>query len=114
MKAIAYCRASTTRQEKSIPEQRAGIQRYADGHGITIVEWFVDDGVSGSIFEQRPGFQAMLAACRRLSGDVATVLLWDKSRFGRPGDDARESGIYEREIHQTGKSITYVASNRES
>jgi len=112
-RAIAYCRCSTRAQEKSIPEQRAEILRYAEREGYEVVEWFEDAGVSGSVFKERVGFNRMVDACRRRSSRLDAVLVWDKSRFGRP-ENPKEAAHYEYMIEQAGKRIVYVQSGRTS
>ena len=54
-RVIAYCRVSTDNQkeEKTIQLQVESLKKYAEGHGLTIVEWFEDDGISGGL-EDRP------------------------------------------------------------
>ena len=40
--SAAYLRRSTDRQEQSIADQRAAIERYAQDHGFTIVREYVE------------------------------------------------------------------------
>ena len=44
MKAVAYYRISTNKQDESIPRQ---VRRYADQKGYVIVREYVDEGISG-------------------------------------------------------------------
>ncbi len=46
--AVAYLRRSTDRQEQSLDDQRRAIEIYAKREGFEIVDWFVDDAISGT------------------------------------------------------------------
>ena len=43
--AVAYLRRSTSRQEKSLVDQRTEIEQYAAANGYHILRWFQDDGI---------------------------------------------------------------------
>ncbi len=60
--AVGYLRRSTDRQEQSIPDQRAAIERYADEHGFRILQYYTDDAISGTSAVGRP--------CRSGIGDA--------------------------------------------
>ena len=51
--AVAYLRRSTSRQEKSLTDQRTEIERYALQQGYRILRWYEDDGISGDATECR-------------------------------------------------------------
>jgi len=61
----------------SILNQRAIVNKYAQDHSFTNLVEFVDDGWSGVDFDNRPGFQQMLALVE--SGQVGTVIVKDLS-----------------------------------
>lgn len=68
-RAVAYCRVSTPGQtgegKYGIAEQRSAIEEYCKENGIEIVEWYIDEGVSGKTkASERP------AMMRLLSGEV--------------------------------------------
>lgn len=67
--AVAYLRVSTDEQALSgagLAAQRAAITAKAAALGLTITEWFADEGVSGTIApDKRPGLSAALAVLRR-------------------------------------------------
>lgn len=90
--AGVYCRLSVddpdTDESESIQTQKAMLTDYCHQHGFHIVDYFVDDGVSGTSFD-RPDFRRMLDAIE--SGTINTVICKDLSRFGR---NYYESGMY--------------------
>ena len=79
-----YCRLSVedenVSESESIQTQKAILTEYCDKHGFHIVDYYVDDGRTGTNF-QRPEFQRMLEDIE--AGKVNTVLCKDLSRFGR-------------------------------
>jgi site-specific DNA recombinase len=81
MKAASYARFSTAGQSgASIEDQHRVCARLAERHGLTVVERFSDAAISGGTAE-RPGYQALLAAARRLEFDV--IVAEDTSRLWR-------------------------------
>jgi DNA invertase Pin-like site-specific DNA recombinase len=60
--ASAYLRCSDPRQDKSIEQQRAEIERRAaiDGYVIPPGNWFIDEGISGRSIKRRKSYQAMI------------------------------------------------------
>lgn len=59
-----YIRVSTQEQKLhglSLDAQREALIRYAESHGLKIVEWYEDEGVSGrKLIRRRPALQRML------------------------------------------------------
>ena len=81
--AVGYCRCSTDEQSAtSIPQQQEEIERWASANDYKIVEWFFDEGRSGTNFLGRPSFAELV---RRVEGDpdFHYVLAYDESRWGR-------------------------------
>lgn len=71
-RAIAYLRVSTDEQRLGPQAQRADIERWAAQERVAVLQWFVDEGVSGgNELEQRPG---LLAAIKALQPERAGVL----------------------------------------
>jgi DNA invertase Pin-like site-specific DNA recombinase len=62
--------------------QRDAIEAYAKAHGLEVVGWYYDEGVSGTVpIEQRPQFVAMLDYM--YGNGARTILLADPSRLAR-------------------------------
>lgn len=63
-RVAAYIRVSTQEQKLhgiSLDAQRDTLTRYAKDHGLFIVEWYEDEGVSGrKLIKRRPALQRML------------------------------------------------------
>lgn len=103
--AVGYLRRSTSKQEKSLDDQRAEIERYAAAHGYRIVAWFIDDGISGDATDRRTGFLAMhKAACNGRNFDA--ILVWNSDRFGR--FDSMEAGFWIHPLRQAGVRLVSV------
>ena len=78
MSCVGYLRVSTTRQAQegeSLDVQRRQIEGYAQMHGLHIDQWFVEEGVSGSIpVSQRPLGRQMFAQLKPGDGIVSAKL----------------------------------------
>ncbi|MYV42911.1 recombinase family protein [Streptomyces sp. SID1328] len=87
--AVGYLRVSTGEQVQSgagLDAQRAEIEHTAAMRGLTIGEWFVDEGVSGSVAPmQRPQLAAALEALR--TGPATWLLFRRSDRVGRKASD---------------------------
>jgi len=81
-KAFGYLRVSGKSQVDGdgFPRQRAAIQDYAKAHDIRIVQWFEEEGVSGTLAE-RPALQNMMLAL--MADGVRTVLIEKLDRLAR-------------------------------
>jgi len=104
--ATGYCRLSSeddlSGESSSIATQRELITQYCKEHGISICDYYVDDGYSGTNF-QRPSFERMLGDID--SGRVNLVITKDLSRFGR---DNIQSGYYIERVFAR-KNVRYIA-----
>ena len=103
-----YCRLSKDDEQigdsNSIVHQKEILAKYAKEHGFTNVEFYVDDGFSGTNFN-RPDFQRMMADAEE--GKISTVIVKDMSRFGR---DYIMVGYY-TEIYFSNLDIRFIAIN---
>jgi len=79
-----YCRLSRDDEQSgdsmSIENQRSMLTRYAKENGLEIIDWYIDDGWSGTNFD-RPDFQRMKSDIE--DGKIDIVLVKDLSRLGR-------------------------------
>src|ERR1700758_5320376 len=84
MKAFAYLRVSGKGQldGDGFPRQRAAIKQYAAAHGIRIVRWFEEQGISGTKdLENRPALQELMLALH--SNGTRLVLIEKLDRLAR-------------------------------
>src|SRR5712664_2718413 len=81
-KAFGYLRVSGKAQVDGdgFPRQREAIERWASAHGVTIVKWFEERGVNGSLLE-RPALSEMMVAL--MSNGVRLVIVEKLDRLAR-------------------------------
>ncbi len=83
LRAIAYLRWSRDEQAKSLEQQKSVISTWAKENGVTILDYVIDDGVSGTLDESRRKGLARLIRMIEERTDFAFVVGFDLSRFGR-------------------------------
>jgi DNA invertase Pin-like site-specific DNA recombinase len=108
-KAVTYIRLSNADdkigESDSIANQRKLITEYLKNHPeIEQISEFVDDGVSGLVFD-RPSFNAMMTFVQ--NGDANCIIAKDLSRLGR---DRIEIGRYLRRIFPA-LGVRFIAVN---
>ena len=103
--AIGYVRRSTTKQETSLEEQRAEIEKYASVNGYCVVRWYTES-ISGATADDRPEFQRMVADADT-KRDFSVVLCWNSARFGRMDPD--EIAHYRFLLKRLNVSVVYIA-----
>jgi site-specific DNA recombinase len=108
IRAVAYYRMSTDKQDASIPAQRKAVVAYALKHGYRIIREYIDEGISGDATEKRLGFQSMIGDSTR--GEFEAVLCWDQDRFGR--FDPIEGGFWIKPMRDAGVVLVTVAQGR--
>jgi site-specific DNA recombinase len=97
----AYLRCSDPRQDKSIEQQRAEVQRRAEADGVTIPpeNWFIDEGLSGRSTRKRRAYLDLIrtaeaqrdarAGKRRTQPQpIDRLYVWAFSRLARNMFDA--------------------------
>lgn len=104
--AVGYARRSTDKQEASIPEQKAAVERYAAEHGYNVLRWYIDDAISGDDTTKRLDFQRMIADAGE-QGDFRSILCWDQDRFGR--FDSLEAGHWIYPLRLVGVVLVTVS-----
>ena len=113
-KAALYLRLSRDDKDGdfesvSIQNQRLKLTDYADEKGFNIVDFYVDDGCSGTNFE-RPAFKRLIQDIER--GHIDVVLAKDLSRFGR--NYAMSSFYREYFLNEFGVRVITVDENFDS
>lgn len=78
MKAGCYLRVST--QDQNCESQRHAIEQWLAAHPGYEVQWYQDDGISGTTLK-RPGLQQLLADVE--SGRIQAVVCWRLDRISR-------------------------------
>jgi DNA invertase Pin-like site-specific DNA recombinase len=103
-----YCRLSRDDElqgdSNSIINQKKILKQYADDHGFRNMEYFIDDGISGTTFN-RPGFIRMIEQVE--AGKVFAVIVKGMSRLGR---DYLKVGYY-TEILFPDSDVHFIAVN---
>ena len=105
VRAVAYYRMSSDRQETSIPDQRNAVEKYAEQNGYQIIGEYRDEGISGDATEKRLGFQRMIADASK--GEFSAILCWDQDRFGR--FDSVEAGHWIYPLRQASVKLVSVS-----
>lgn len=81
----AYIRVSTAEQKLhgiSLDAQKAKLTEYAKAHGMKIVEWYMDEGVSGrKLIKKRPELQRMIQDAEQ--GKFERIIFIKLDRFFR-------------------------------
>lgn len=106
--AVGYLRRSTDLQERSIPDQKAYIEKWAAEHGYRIVRWYIDDAISGTSTKGRNDFDRMIDAAEN-GRDFETILCYDISRFSRGGTN--ETGYYLHRLKLVGVNVLFPADS---
>jgi DNA invertase Pin-like site-specific DNA recombinase len=100
-KAIGYARASTSRQDLSPGAQRAAVETWAAAHGVTVVVWFEDLGISGGAdLDKRPGLLGAIDALR--THGAGALLVARRDRLAR---DVLVNAMVERLCERVGARI---------
>ncbi len=100
MKAVIYARYSSDNQrEESIEGQLRECMEYAERHGMTIVDTYIDRALSAKT-DNRPRFQAMIKDSSKQLFEV--VLVWKLDRFARNRFD---SAVYKNKLKKNGVRV---------
>ena len=104
---MGYALRSTDRQEQSIGDQRRAVEQYAETNGFRLVDWYVDDAISGASTDARDAFLQMIEDARSSVRSFRYILVYDIKRFGRLDNDA--TGHYRYLLAQAGVEVVYVS-----
>lgn len=103
-----YCRLSRDDElqgdSNSIINQKSILQKYADDNGFRNIQFFVDDGYSGTNFD-RPGWNRLSGMID--DGLIGTIIVKDMSRLGR---DYLQVGMYTEMVFPNA-DIRFIAIN---
>lgn len=86
-RVIGYLRHSSVNQERSVPQQRAELEKQAAAEGWQLVAVFADEGKSGTTTEGREDFLAMIDRCLDDPASVDACVIWEYSRWAREEHD---------------------------
>ena len=104
--AALYCRLSkddgNSIESMSISSQKMMLKQFADQQGISVYDYYIDDGYSGTNFD-RPSFKRMIEDIE--NDKINCVITKDLSRLGR---NYLESGTY-IEMYFPEKRVRYIA-----
>ncbi len=106
---VGYARRSTDRQEQSIADQHRAVEAYAGQNDCAILDWYVDDAISGAGVDERQAFLRMVEDAQRPDCPFEAVLVYDVKRFGRLDND--ETGHYRYLLRRAGVDVIYVSEN---
>jgi len=105
--AVGYLRRSTDRQEQSIGDQRRVIEGYAVNNDYDVLDYYIDDAISGASSEDRASFLRLIQDAKQSDCPFQFVLVYDIKRFGRGDND--EAGYYRYQLRRNGVEIIYVS-----
>jgi site-specific DNA recombinase len=80
-RAAVYLRMSDDKQENSIGRQRSQVLPYVTRRGYQLLREYVDEGIAGDEFEDRPAFQQLLRDAK--AGKLDVIVVDEPSRLSR-------------------------------
>ena len=114
MKAAAYCRVSTNKNEQmdSLSAQRNFFIEYTQHHHLTLVHIYADEGKSGTKMKNRTQLLQLMADAKK--GMFDTVLIKDVSRLARNTVDFLVSIRTLRALHVDVIFVNYDQTSSDS
>jgi len=108
-KAVAYYRHSRDKaQENSVAIQKQEVEKFAKQNGIEIIKVFIDRGISGLKWENRPAFVELFEwATDPNAPQCHYVLVFDASRWSRMKDQD-EAGKLAFTLKEHGKLLVDI------
>lgn len=104
-KAVLYTRVSTDEQADkgtSLAEQLIACGRKAEQTGAQVVAHYEDAGVSGALYESRPGLQAALRDIEAKRAD--SLIVYNVSRLSR---DREHQSLIKRRVETAGGRLVF-------
>jgi len=105
LRAVLYLRMSSSKQETSVPEQKAVLLKRF-GKEYRIVGEYADLGISGDDTAKRKEFRRMMSDAH--AGVFDCVLCYDQDRFGR--FDSIEAGYWIKPLRDKGVRLITIAN----
>ncbi|MHB1419391.1 MAG: recombinase family protein [Bacillota bacterium] len=107
--ALAYARVSTTQQadaDLSLPAQLKAIREFAHKNDITLMQEYIDEGLSAFHDNIRPQFELMI---EQASSDprITSILVHDSTRFSR---DKYQSNAVKAKLRKHGVMVIPVSA----
>lgn len=101
-KAVGYIRVSTDTEKQSLgaEAQRRAIERWAQGTGVTILDWFVEEVSGGAPLDKRPVLLEAIATVASLG--AASLVVQRLDRFSR---DPLTAALAEAELQRQGATL---------
>lgn len=106
--AVGYVRCSTDMQDDSIDQQKRAIETWAIANEYKVIEWFEDEGKSGTSFEKRSEFMRLVHRAEN-SPNFEHILVYDESRWGRAGNP-RTSTYWKIHFERHGAKVKIINS----
>lgn len=105
MNGVIYARfsAGPNQTYKSIEGQLRDCRAYADQKGISIIDTYIDEHISGKDFEGRAAFQRLMRDAQKKAFDC--VIVWKIDRLGR---NREELAISKARLKRCGVHVHYA------
>ncbi len=109
MIAALYCRVSSDsqREKQTIETQKRILAEYAKREGWEIFDWYIDDGITGTIIEDRPAFTKLLRDAEAHKFNLLAVT--DTDRLTR-SDDPRQRALIEYILKENGIKVAVATT----
>ena len=107
IKCVSYLRVSDKSQISGtgFSRQKQNIQKYAEKNGYEVVDWYQEEGISGTTdLEDRPAFTRMIQ--RIFKNGVKTILIESMDRLARQYTVSETLAVY-----IASKGINLISSN---
>ena len=117
MIAAIYARKSTEQNiaedAKSVTRQVEVAAAFATAHGWSVdpAHVYIDDGISGAEFDDRPGLARLLLAAKARPRPFDVLVTMDESRLGR---DQWRTGYLLSQFKDAGLAIWYYQAKRQA
>ena len=107
MKLVIYARFSSHAQnEQSIEGQLKACYDYAERNGYTVIGEYIDRAISGTVADNRPEFQRMIADS--VKRQFQAVLVYQLDRFAR---NRYDSATYKAKLKKNGVKVLSAREN---